>query len=168
MAGPAAGAGPPAGALDALRVEIRDEGSVRNKAAHTALGVRADGGKGILDLRLEQNEGAKVWLRVTTELENRGMEGVLLAVVDGPKGFPGAILAVFPEAAVQTRVVHPLRHSLDFVSHEDRKPVAAALEGITAPWTPPRPRPPRRASRPGRGGANTGQSAEAGGAPGAR
>jgi putative transposase len=116
--------------FDALRVKIRDEGLVRNKAVHIALGVRADGGKEILGLWLEQNEGAKFWLRVMTELKNRGVEDVLLAVVDGLKGFPEAILAVFPEAAVQTCVVHLLRHSLDFVSYKDRKPVAAALKGI--------------------------------------
>ena len=116
--------------FDALRVKIRDEGLVRNKAVHIALGVRADGGKEILGLWLEQNEGAKFWLRVMTELKNRGVEDVLLAVVDGLKGFPEAILAVFPEATVQTCVVHLLRHSLDFVSWKDRKPVAAALKGI--------------------------------------
>ena len=111
-------------------MKIRDEGLVRNKAVHIALGARADGGKEILGLWLEQSEGAKFWLRVMTELKNRGVEDVLLAVVDGLKGFPEAILAVFPEAAVQTCVVHLLRHSLDFVSYKDRKPVAAALKGI--------------------------------------
>ena len=103
---------------------------VRNKAVHIALGVRADGAKEILGLWLEQNEGAKFWLRVMNELRNRGVEDVLLAVVDGLKGFPEAILAVFPQATVQTCIVHLLRHSLDFVSYKDRKPVAAALKGI--------------------------------------
>ena len=116
--------------FDALRVKIRDEGLVRNKAVHIALGVRADGTKEILGLWLEQNEGAKFWLRVMNELRNRGVEDVLLAVVDGLKGFPEAILAVFPEAAVQTCIVHLLRHSLDFVSFKDRKLVATALKGI--------------------------------------
>ena len=83
--------------FDALRVKIRDEGLVRNKAVHIALGVRADGTKEILGLWLEQNEGAKFWLRVMNELRNRGVEDVLLAVVDGLKGFPDAITAVFPE-----------------------------------------------------------------------
>src|SRR5829696_1834966 len=95
--------------FDALRVKIRDEGLVRNKAVHIALGVRADGAKEILGLWIEQNEGAKFWLRVMTELKNRGVEDVLLAVVDGLKGFPEAILAVFPEATVQTCVVHTIR-----------------------------------------------------------
>ena len=116
--------------FDALRVKIRDEGLVRNKAVHIALGVRADGGKEILGLWLEQNEGAKFWLRVMTELKNRGVEDVLIAVVDGLKGFPEAILAVFPEATVQTCIVHLLRHSLAFVSYKDRKAVAAALKGV--------------------------------------
>jgi putative transposase len=116
--------------FDALRVKVRDEGIVRNKAVHIALGVRADGGKEILGLWLEQNEGAKFWLRVMNELRNRGVDDILLAVIDGLKGFPDAILAVFPNAMVQTCIVHLLRHSLDFVSYKDRKPVAAALKGI--------------------------------------
>ena len=116
--------------FDALRVKVRDEGIVRNKAVHIALGVRADGGKEILGLWLEQNEGAKFWLRVMNELRNRGVDDILLAVIDGLKGFPDAILAVFPNAMVQTCIVHLLRQSLDFVSYKDRKPVAAALKGI--------------------------------------
>jgi putative transposase len=116
--------------FDALRVKIRDEGLVRNKAVHVALGVRADGSKEILGLWLEQNEGAKFWLRVLNELRNRGVEDMLLAVVDGLKGFPEAILAVFPDAQVQTCIVHLLRHSLDFVSYKDRKAVATALKDI--------------------------------------
>src|ERR1700746_2904692 len=116
--------------FDALRVKIRDEGLVRNKAVHIALGVRADGTKEILGLWLEQNEGAKFWLRVMNELKNRGVEDVLIAVVDGLKGFPDAITAVFPRATVQTCIVHLLRHSLDFVSWKDRKSVASALKGI--------------------------------------
>jgi putative transposase len=116
--------------FDALRVKIRDEGVVRNKAVHVALGVRADGTKEILGLWLEQNEGAKFWLRVLNELKNRGVEDVLIAVVDGLKGFPEAIQAVFPEALVPTCIVHLLRNSLDFVSWKDRKAVAAALKDI--------------------------------------
>jgi putative transposase len=116
--------------FDALRIKVRDEGLVRNKAVHIALGVRADGAKEILGLWLEQNEGAKFWLRVMNELKNRGVEDVLLAVVDGLKGFPDAIRAVFPETMVQTCIVHLLRHSLDFVSYKDRKLVAAALKDI--------------------------------------
>jgi len=116
--------------FDALRVKVRDEGLVRNKAVHIALGVRADGSKEILGLWLEQNEGAKFWLRVMTELKSRGVEDILIAVVDGLKGFPDAILAVFPEATVQTCIVHLLRQSLALVAHKDRKAVAAALKEV--------------------------------------
>ena len=116
--------------FDALRVKVRDEGLVRNKAVHIGLGVRADGRKEVLGLWLEENEGAKFWLRVMTELRNRGVEDILLAVVDGLKGFPQAIQSVFPDTVVQTCIVHLMRHGLDFVSYKDRKPVAAALKGI--------------------------------------
>ncbi|WP_292715578.1 transposase [Mesorhizobium sp.] len=80
---------------DAIRVKI-DEGMVRNKAIHIALGVRADGAKEVLGLWLQQNEGAKFWLRVMNEFKNRGVDDILLAVVDGLKGFRDAITAVFP------------------------------------------------------------------------
>ena len=93
--------------FDALRVKIRDEGVVRNKAVHIALGVRADGSKEILGLWLEQNEGAKFWLRVMNELKNRGVEDVLIAIVDGLKGFPEAITAVFPQAMVTPAMDKP-------------------------------------------------------------
>ena len=116
--------------FDAIRVKIRDEGMVRNKAIHIALGVRADGAKEVLGLWLEQNEGAKFWLRVMNELRNRGVEDVLLAVVDGLKGFPDAITAVFPDAIVQTCIVHLLRNSMDFVSWKDRRGLATALKEI--------------------------------------
>src|ERR671911_2859077 len=116
--------------FDALRVKIREEALVRNKAVHVALGVRADGTKEILGLWIEQTEGAKFWLRIMTELRNRGVEDVLIAVVDGLKGFPEAILAVFPDAMVQTCIVHLLRQSLALVSHKDRKAVAAALKAV--------------------------------------
>jgi putative transposase len=116
--------------FDALRVKIRDEGLVRNKAVHIALGVRADGGKEILGLWLEQTEGAKFWLRVMNELKNRGVEDVLIAVVDGLKGFPDAITAVFPDATVQTCIIPRLRQSLALVAYKDRKAVAAALKEV--------------------------------------
>ncbi len=116
--------------FDAIRVKIRDDGMVRNKAIHIALGVMADGTKVVLGMWIEQNEGAKFWLRVMNELKNRGVDDILLAVVDGLKGFPDAITAVFPETVVQTCIVHLLRNSLDFVSYKDRKAVAAALKAI--------------------------------------
>jgi putative transposase len=117
--------------FDALRVKIRDEGTVRNKVIYVALGMRPDGTKDVLGLWIEQTEGAKFWLRVMNELKNRGIADILLAVVDGLKGFPEAINAVvFPLTQVQTCIVHMIRHSLDFVSWRDRKPVAAALKEI--------------------------------------
>ena len=116
--------------FDAIRVKIRDEGMVRNKAIHIALGARADGRKEVLGLWIEQNEDAKFWLRVMNELKSRGVDDIMLAVVDGLKGFPDAITAVFPEAVVQTCIVHLLRNSMDFVSWKDRKPLVMALKGI--------------------------------------
>jgi putative transposase len=82
--------------LDAIRIKVRDEGTVRNKAVYVALGVRADGTKEILGLWIEQSEGAKFWLKVMNELKTRGVEDLLIAIVDGLKGFPEAITAVFP------------------------------------------------------------------------
>jgi len=113
--------------FDAIRVKVRDEGTVRNKAVYVALGVRPDGAKEILGLWIEQSAGAKFWLRVMNELKGRGVED---AIVDGLKGFPEAITAVFPQAQVQTCVVPLIRHSLAFVSYKDRKAVAAALKQI--------------------------------------
>ena len=116
--------------FDAIRIKVGDEGTVRNKAVYVALGVRADGTKEVPGLWIEQTEGAKFWLRVMNELKSRGVEDVLIAIVDGLKGFPEAITAVFPQAQVQTCVVHLIRHSLAFVSYKDRKAVAAALKQI--------------------------------------
>ena len=116
--------------LDALRVKIRDEGLVANKAVYVALGVRRDGVKDVLGLWIEANEGAKFWLRVMNELKTRGVEDILIAVVDGLKGFPEAIEAVFPKTTVQGCIVHVTRNSLDYVTWKDRKQVASALRSI--------------------------------------
>jgi len=116
--------------FDALRVKIRDEGTVKSKAVYVALGVTPDGHKDVLGLWIEQTEGAKFWLRVMTELQARGVQDVLFAVVDGLKGFPEAITSVFPHATIQTCIVHLLRHSLNFVTWKDRKIVAGALKSI--------------------------------------
>src|SRR6187397_3119629 len=116
--------------FDSLRVKIRDEGLVRNRAVHIALGVRADGTKEVLGLWLEQQEGAKFWLKVMNELRNRGVEDVLIAVVDGLKGFPEAISAVFTQASVQTCIVHLIRHSLSYCGWKEYPVVAAALKLI--------------------------------------
>jgi transposase-like protein len=116
--------------FDALRVKIRDEGTVKNKAVYIALGIGRDGTKDILGLWIEQTEGAKFWLKVMTELKNRGVQDVLVTLVDGLKGFPEAIATAFPQAQVQTCIVHLMRHSLDYVSWKDRKLVAVEIKGI--------------------------------------
>jgi len=116
--------------FDAIRVKIRDEGFVRNKAVYIALGILADGTKQILGIWIEQTEGAKFWLRVMNELKSRGVGDILIAVVDGLKGFPEAITAVFPDTVVQTCIVHLIRHSLTFVSWKDRRPLMPALRAI--------------------------------------
>lgn len=116
--------------FDALRVKIRDEGLVRNRAVYLAMGITCGGEKDVLGLWIEQSEGAKFWLRIINELKARGAQDVLIAVVDGLKGFPDAITNVFPECVVQTCVVHLIRHSLQFASWRDRKPLAKALKAI--------------------------------------
>ena len=118
--------------FDALRVKIRDADSrmVKNKAVYVALGVTRDGLREVLGLWVADNEGAKFWLSVMNELRNRGVQDVLIAVVDGLKGFPEAITAAFPQATVQTCIVHLVRHSLNFCAWKDRKSVAADLRRI--------------------------------------
>jgi putative transposase len=116
--------------FDAIRVKIRDEGFVRNKAVYIALGIRPDGTKEILGLWIENTEGAKFWLRVMNELKARGLADILIAVVDGLKGFPDAITAVFPQTTVQTCIVHLIRNSLEFVSWKDRKALVPVLRAI--------------------------------------
>jgi putative transposase len=116
--------------FDALRVKIRDEGLVKNKAVYLAIGVRASGHKEVLGLWIEQSEGAKFWLRVMNEIRSRGTQDILIAVVDGLKGFPEAITAVFPDTVVQTCIVHLIRYSMQFASWKERKPIAAALKPI--------------------------------------
>lgn len=116
--------------FDALRVKIRDEGVVKNKAVYLAIGVTKQGTKDILGLWIEQTEGAKFWLKVMTELKNRGVEDALICLVDGLKGFPEAIEAVFPQAQIQTCIVHLMRHSLEYCSWKDRKLVATELKSI--------------------------------------
>jgi len=116
--------------FDALRVRIRDEGAVQNKAVYLALGVAADGSRDVLGLWIEQNEGARFWLGVMNELKTRGVGDILIAVVDGLKGFPEAIRAVFPQTTVQTCIVHLTRFSLAYCARQDRDEVAAQLKGI--------------------------------------
>lgn len=116
--------------LDAMRVKIRDEGVVRNKAVYLALGVDREGRKDVLGLWIEQTEGAAFWLRVMTELKSRGVEDILIALVDGLAGFPEAITTVFPQTQVHHCVVHLVRNSLSYVPWKDRKTVGAALRAI--------------------------------------
>jgi len=116
--------------FDALRVKIRDEGTVKNKAVYLALGISADGSKEALGIWIEQNEGAKFWLKVMNELRNRGVEDILIAVVDGLKGFPEAITTVFPQTSVQTCIVHLTRYSLAFCGWKDRQALARELKAI--------------------------------------
>ena len=118
--------------FDALRVKIRDKDSriVKNKAVYLALGITGDGEREVLGLWIAENEGAKFWLSVMTELRNRGVQDILIAVVDGLKGFPEAITAAFPQTTVQTCIVHLVRHSLNFCSWKDRKAVAAKLREV--------------------------------------
>ena len=116
--------------FDALRVKIRDEGLVRNKAVYLALAITAEGDKEVLGLWIEQSEGAKFWLKVMNELKARGVGDILIAVVDGLTGFPDAIGAVFPQTTVQTCIVHLIRNSLAFVSWKDRKRVIPDIRAI--------------------------------------
>ena len=116
--------------LDALVVKIRDHGVVRNKHAYLAIGVNGDGEREVLGIWIEQTEGAKFWLSILTELKQRGVQDVLVCCVDGLKGFPEAIETVWPQAVIQTCVVHLIRHSLRFVAYRDKKKVAADLRAI--------------------------------------
>lgn len=116
--------------FDALRVKIRSDGVVKNQAVYLALGVAADGTREVLGLWIEQTEGAKFWLKVMNELRNRGVEDILIAVVDGLKGFPEAITGVFPRTTVQTCIVHLTRFSLAYCGWQDRAGVANALKQI--------------------------------------
>jgi putative transposase len=118
--------------FDALRVKIRGDGVVSNKAVYLALGIQADGQRDVLGLWIEQTEGAKFWLKVFNELKTRGCQDILIAVVDGLKGLAEAIGAAYPRTAVQTCIVHLIRNSLEYVSYKDRKSVAAALRPIYA------------------------------------
>ncbi len=116
--------------LDALYVKMRHEGRVENRAVYVAIGVDLEGRKDVLGLWTSNNEGAKFWLGVLTELKNRGVKDVLIVCIDGLKGFPQAIEAVFPQARVQLCIVHMVRASLNYVNWKERKLVAADLKAI--------------------------------------
>ena len=116
--------------LDCLVVRSRDSGAVQNKSVYLALGINTEGEKELLGLWMAQTEGAKFWLSVMNELKNRGVQDIFIACVDGLKGFPEAIEAVFPKTQVQLCIVHQIRHSLRYVSWKQRKPIAADLKRI--------------------------------------
>ena len=107
--------------LDAIHYKVRDEGHYVSKAFYTVLGVNLEGKKEILGLYLNESEGAKFWLQVLTDLQNRGVEDILIASVDGLKGFPEAINAVFPDTEVQLCIIHQIRNSLRYVASKDQK-----------------------------------------------
>jgi len=121
--------------LDCIHVKTRDAGAVRAKAVYLALGISMAGEKEILGLWIAQTEGAKFWLQVVTELKNRGVQDIFIACVDGLKGFPEAIEAVYPKTAVQLCLVHMVRHSLNYVSWKLREDVAADLKTVYAAST---------------------------------
>jgi transposase-like protein len=116
--------------LDALRVNIRDGAAVVKKSVYLALAVRSGGRKELLGLWIEQNEGAKFWLGVMNELQNRGVKDTLLAAVDGPAGFPDAIAAVFPKTEVHLCMAHTARNSVRFAPYKDREAVITGLKKI--------------------------------------
>jgi putative transposase len=116
--------------MDALRVKMRDGAHIRNQAIHVAIAVNLKGNKEVLGLWVAQNEGAKFWLQVLTELQNRGVKDIFIACVDGLKGFPEVIESVYPKTEVQTCIVHMVRASLSYVNWKQRKQVAADLREI--------------------------------------
>ena len=120
--------------FDALRVKIREDAVVRNKAVYLALGILPDGSRDILGLWIETTEGAKFWMKVFNDLKTRGCHDLLIAVTDGLKGMGEALAVVYPATTLQTCLVHLIRNSLDYASWKDRKPLAAAIKPIyTAP-----------------------------------
>jgi putative transposase len=113
-----------------LRVKVRDGGMVTSKAAHLVIGVDVDGIKNVLGIWLQDNEGAKFWLNVLTQLKNRGLKDALIVCCDGLTGLPEAISTVWDKAIIQTCVTHLIRSSMKYVTYTDRKKVAAALKPI--------------------------------------
>lgn len=116
--------------LDAIHVKVREDGRVSSHAVYVVLGVTLEGIKEVLGLWMSASEGAKFWLKVLTDLKNRGVEDIFIACVDGLKGFPEAIAAVFPKARVQLCIVHLIRNSLRYVPWSEQKDVAADLKPI--------------------------------------
>ncbi|MFH1879018.1 MAG: IS256 family transposase, partial [Candidatus Omnitrophota bacterium] len=116
--------------LDAVRIKIKDNGHILNKAVYLAMAVTLEGNKEVLGMWIAETEGAKFWMMVLTELRNRGVQDIFIACVDGLKGFIEAIEGIFPQTQVQLCIVHMLRNSFKYVSWKDRKSVATALKPI--------------------------------------
>ena len=116
--------------MDCIVVKVRQNGSVINKAVFLALGINTEGQKELLGMWLAENEGAKFWLSVLTELKNRGLQDILIACVDGLKGFPDAINSVYPQTHIQLCIIHMVRNSLKYVSWKDYKAVTSGLKAI--------------------------------------
>lgn len=116
--------------LDCIVVKVRQNGTTINKSVFLALGINLEGQKELLGMWLAENEGSKFWLNVLTELQNRGIQEILIACVDGLKGFPEAIHTVFPQTRIQLCIVHMVRNSLKYVSWKDYKPVTQGLKQI--------------------------------------
>ncbi|UEM38678.1 IS256 family transposase [Pectobacterium aquaticum] len=116
--------------LDCIVVKVRQDGSVINKAVFLALGINTEGQKELLGMWLAENEGAKFWLSVLTELKNRGLQDILIACVDGLKGFPDAINSVYPQTHIQLCIIHMVRNSLKYVSWKDYKAVTGGLKTV--------------------------------------
>jgi transposase-like protein len=116
--------------FDALVVKIKDGGHIKNKAVYLALGVNMEGNKELLGMWIEETEGAKFWLKVMTELSNRGLKDIFIACVDGLKGFEEAIHSVYPKSEVQLCIVHMVRNSVKFVPYKDKKAVVGDLRSV--------------------------------------
>jgi transposase-like protein len=121
--------------LDAIHYKVKEDGHYISKAFYTVLGVRIDGRKEVLGLYLGESEGAKLWLQVLTDLHNRGVQDILIASVDGLKGFPEAINSVFPDTEVQLCIVHQIRNSLRYVGSQNQKQFAAELKAVYQAFT---------------------------------
>ena len=116
--------------LDCMFYKVKEQGSVTSKAVYNVLGVNQEGKKELIGVYIDETEGAKFWLSVLTHLKNRGVQDIIVACVDGLKGFPEAIQSIFPKTQVQLCIVHQIRNSLRFVPHKDKKAVAADLKPI--------------------------------------
>ena len=116
--------------MDAVHFKVREENRIVTKAIYVALGITMDGMKDVIGMWIGENEGAKFWFKVCTELKNRGVKDILIACVDGLKGFPDAIKSVFPDTAVQLCIIHQIRNSFKYISWKDQKEFIADLKGV--------------------------------------